>query len=717
MVYLRSILARFGQPIYRHKDMTAKSPSATLTIGQRLQSMQQAQFVGRQVEQKLFESALKNGNRSWQILNIHGPGGIGKSTLLDSYQRISQQLGAHFIYLDSVNFTDSSDVFLSLLLAQLPPPTAETNPFEQITQLAGNQQLVIAIDSYEDIGDLDNWIREQFIAQLPSSCIIIIAGRHALTKAWHNHPAWQQLVLQIPLSNFDLDQTQNYLQLHGVDSHELVQQLWHYTDGYPLALSLGTLLAQQEGEQALEEFSQNSNIIGQLCQRWLRELRDDNLRPLVQASALVRNFNQDMLQHILATEITAQQFEQLVQCSFIRRGAGGWSMHSLVRQALSQELAQRAPETYQSLRVRTLHTLAQAAIQLSNPFDKANALQEFFYQLGDSLVRAALYSEDIEQQDDERRIEPADASHIVALDDYMREWRTERGVLANTSIKLIDSSTHQSIEEEVVSEPREPELLNLGELIELFPGCVRVLVDSKKHIEGLSIVLPINADSIDYLKEQAVVKHYFAALDATELAQLSTPIEQTNNWFVRLIDVRNPADNSARAILFRDLAAMLIRPACFITSTPLKLYQILLTRFGFVQMDIAPQYDFGKDRAAPYFKLDLRGERLGQHLNELIKTQIGVDLQLPIDTLLQSIPQTSNSKPSNDALDFLDNVTAREKEVLELAVEGEPNCSIARRLDISEITVKKHMSRIFAKLAVRNRAELTKLYWSKKKEA
>jgi DNA-binding NarL/FixJ family response regulator len=50
-----------------------------------------------------------------------------------------------------------------------------------------------------------------------------------------------------------------------------------------------------------------------------------------------------------------------------------------------------------------------------------------------------------------------------------------------------------------------------------------------------------------------------------------------------------------------------------------------------------------------------------------------------------------------------DALTAREREVLSLVAVGLPNKSIARRLTISEKTVKAHLTRVFGVLGVRDR--------------
>jgi DNA-binding NarL/FixJ family response regulator len=55
--------------------------------------------------------------------------------------------------------------------------------------------------------------------------------------------------------------------------------------------------------------------------------------------------------------------------------------------------------------------------------------------------------------------------------------------------------------------------------------------------------------------------------------------------------------------------------------------------------------------------------------------------------------------------DPLAGLSAREREVLELLVQGLPNKLIARRLEISDKTVKSHLTRIFRELDVTDRTQ------------
>lgn len=52
-------------------------------------------------------------------------------------------------------------------------------------------------------------------------------------------------------------------------------------------------------------------------------------------------------------------------------------------------------------------------------------------------------------------------------------------------------------------------------------------------------------------------------------------------------------------------------------------------------------------------------------------------------------------------------LTPRESEIVRLVARGRSNCAIARELELSESTVKVHMSNVLRKLELRNRSQVT----------
>lgn len=72
----------------------------------------------------------------------------------------------------------------------------------------------------------------------------------------------------------------------------------------------------------------------------------------------------------------------------------------------------------------------------------------------------------------------------------------------------------------------------------------------------------------------------------------------------------------------------------------------------------------------------------------------------------KSPTQKPVNKPGHARTAQLDALTAREKEIVHLIVEGASNKEVAQALDIGERTVKGHMSNIFRKLGVGDRLKL-----------
>lgn len=80
--------------------------------------------------------------------------------------------------------------------------------------------------------------------------------------------------------------------------------------------------------------------------------------------------------------------------------------------------------------------------------------------------------------------------------------------------------------------------------------------------------------------------------------------------------------------------------------------------------------------------------------------------ELDGDAFVIASPATRAGEREGVALESL---TPRETDVLELLAEGLPNKAIAARLDISDQTVKFHVSSICGKLGASNRTEAVRL--------
>lgn len=68
-------------------------------------------------------------------------------------------------------------------------------------------------------------------------------------------------------------------------------------------------------------------------------------------------------------------------------------------------------------------------------------------------------------------------------------------------------------------------------------------------------------------------------------------------------------------------------------------------------------------------------------------------------------PAVPSATPATPAAEALGQLTPRQVETLRLAMQGKANKVIARDMDVSEATVKAHLSASFRALGVRNRTE------------
>ena len=75
-----------------------------------------------------------------------------------------------------------------------------------------------------------------------------------------------------------------------------------------------------------------------------------------------------------------------------------------------------------------------------------------------------------------------------------------------------------------------------------------------------------------------------------------------------------------------------------------------------------------------------------------------LDASFAGDLLLSTQPETADERPVED-------LTPRELEVVQLLAEGLPNKAIAKRLGVSDHTIKFHVNAILGKLGAQSRTE------------
>ncbi|TGS10620.1 response regulator transcription factor [Mesorhizobium sp. M2E.F.Ca.ET.209.01.1.1] len=165
-----------------------------------------------------------------------------------------------------------------------------------------------------------------------------------------------------------------------------------------------------------------------------------------------------------------------------------------------------------------------------------------------------------------------------------------------------------------------------------------------------------------------------SAEDAERLVRTSTPD-------ILLLDISMPGGG---------LSAL----ASILSATPEQ--KIVMLTVSETNADVAQALKAG---ARGYVLKGVGSKALAEILRDVANGQSYVSPSLSA-RLLSDLLQPTGSKP-----DPLAQLTGREAEILKLVAEGLSNKEVAARLSLQEKTVKHHMTRVLAKLNVRNRTE------------
>ncbi|HYR09887.1 MAG TPA: AAA family ATPase [Longimicrobium sp.] len=315
-------------------------------LADRLGALRRQRFVGRESERGVFRSALRAPQLPFNVLHVHGPGGVGKTTLLREFASVAAEAGAGAAQLDARNLEPAPQAFQSALAAALGAPDAP--PAETLAARGGRQ--VILVDTCELLRPLDGWLREDFLPQLPVETLTVLAGRDAPGEGWRSDPGWQALVRTLPLRNLGPDDVRDYLVRRDVPA-EQHQAVLDFTHGHPLALTLVADVIEQRPGQAFAA-AESPDVIGALLERFASKVPTPRHRAALEASALLRVTTEPLLAEVLGIEDAGELFHWLRSVSFVDSGPLGLFPHDLARDALSADLRWRNPDRFAELHSR-----------------------------------------------------------------------------------------------------------------------------------------------------------------------------------------------------------------------------------------------------------------------------------------------------------------------------------------------------------------------------
>ncbi|WP_027087901.1 LuxR C-terminal-related transcriptional regulator [Cohnella panacarvi] len=670
----------------------------TEKTGQTFADREDYYFVGRNAERQRFRGYLEGRKEQRTLWSISGIGGMGKTSLLASFRRDAERAGAVFVLIDSRDILHREDEVCRAILAllevapdRMPDSGSAVSAWAEacigtLREIAKRRRVILAFDTFEELSDLEGWLRERLFARLSDCVLLMTAGRFPLGGTWTASPAWRERMHPIPLDALSREESVEYAKRCGLRQGEEADRVWMSSFGHPLAMSLATAHRSSIGTRA--DDMEGGSWFHELADVWLKEAADPKLRLLVEAASLPRRFNASILAAALnVPELPASSFDDLIRISFIRKAEHGWAMHDLMRDAVAAYLREREPDRYHALVARLARYYAGRILEYSGTRSVTPEVGELYQFVGGETISA--FYRNVRTYSSWEQV---NSETVTEAEQYVQQrFAAPERVISAIAIK---PDSGQEVRASFPDAMPKASLQGLDprEWYEMDPRSLHLLRDHNREVAGLAAILPIHAGTLAYMSRDPFSAPYLATLSAAVRRSMEASPDHPAGWFIRCIDYRDWADHLSYTEIFSLMFGYLCSGKLLICCPPpIEVFMRTHEGMGF-EAAAGSEHECYGGIPAPMLVLDTRGERLARLLEQLL-IRAGVAWR-------QAEEQSAEDQKGAKLL------SVREREVASLAADGLSNADIAAKLFISEATVKKHLSTIFEKLGLKRRSQL-----------
>lgn len=408
-------------------------PHSPSSIGTYVADARHARFVGRADELARLREALTADTLPFHVALIYGPGGIGKTTLLDEVARLAEAEGRAVVRIDG------RDVEATPLA------------FEDAVERAGlkretSDRQALLIDTFERIDSLDGWLRRSFVPSLGPADIVVIAGRGRPSPEWR--AGWAGEAVVLPLRNLARSEAVAYLAARGVPeaAHERVQA---FTHGHPLALTLVAERVRQSGEEVAFDPADAPDLLADLLARFASEVPSAAHRAALEGAAVVQAVTVPLLEALLdgasgdgapSALDTEALFAWLRGLGFSETDAHGVRLHDVVRETVEADLRWRDPDRHDAIHARARHFYADRLRGAATDARRRRTLADYLHlyrhhavvrpllgRLQDAWAEADLAGASPLRDSDHARLTDAVARHQSPAEaEHVAQWLRRR---------------------------------------------------------------------------------------------------------------------------------------------------------------------------------------------------------------------------------------------------------------------------------------------------
>jgi DNA-directed RNA polymerase specialized sigma24 family protein len=368
------------------------------TLEARIRAARAREFVGRTAEQALFRSSLETdpAGPTFTVLWVHGPGGIGKSALLERFAEDAQAVDRPVVRVDGRAIDATPRSF-----------TAAASGAADV------RRVVVMVDNFERCDGLEEWLRQDFVPHLPQDAVVVVASRHSPKAGWQAGLGWSELLRVVALRNLSPADAGALLDARRVPI-ELHARLIDFAGGHPLALSLAAKVAEVEISPS-RRWTPGPDIIRTLLSELVGAVPSAVHRHALEICAHAYDTTEELLRAVLGADQDADAlFDWLRQQPFIEAGTRGVFPHDVAREALDADLRWRDPQGYEAMhRAIRNYLLEWANTGQGHAAQDAMRAISFLHRHGGVMPDFVTWQrqEDIEETD----LRPGDRDAVLAL--------------------------------------------------------------------------------------------------------------------------------------------------------------------------------------------------------------------------------------------------------------------------------------------------------------
>jgi len=364
----------------------------TALLNRQLRVARKRSFIGREAELSAFRAALAGRKQAFTVLYLHGPGGIGKSTLLLRCADEARRMGRPIRWIGPAPDHSTPD--------DAGPTADPADP------------PVILIDSLDCQEQPQRWLCDALLPDAPVGTVIVMASRWPPSVAWRADLGWNDILL--PLAVGPLSPAESTAMLRAQDVPEERQEgARRLAGGNPLALRVAAQTIAADPDASTDE-DLNRSLALAIFDPLIGDIPSRHHRHALEVCSHAATTNEDLLRAAVPGVDAAELFEWLRNLPFVASDTRGIYPSDVVRNVVETELRWRDTDHFTAMHTRVKEHLIRRARAVATDAVLPYVADVMFVQRAETRrrsFRTKLASFKLR----EHRYEPADQYQLVEI--------------------------------------------------------------------------------------------------------------------------------------------------------------------------------------------------------------------------------------------------------------------------------------------------------------